>query len=104
MKNNEEEYIVRMTLRVKEKHNPPKFGKCNEKGVLATQDIIIKKGDREKYGDNLYYGAIHRRKLDLLEDFMEVTTEEIKTKKNGKKQHIRSRRKGTSPASKRKAK
>lgn len=101
MKNNEEEYIVRMTLRVKEKHNPPKFGKSTKKGALATQDIVIKKSDREKYGDNLYYGMIHRKSMDLLEDFMEVTTEEIKTEKNDKKQHLRSGRKG---ASKRKTK
>lgn len=64
-----------MKLRIKPEHNPPKIGNSTEEGLIATQEFSVPKNTEI---NTMFYRGLIEMEYELMKNFCEVITEEIK--------------------------
>lgn len=69
---------ILLKLRIKPEHNPPCIGKSIEPGLIEVQEIILPDDVLQRYGEAMVTSTIIDKGDDLLHQFIEVVTEEIK--------------------------
>jgi len=69
---------ILLKLQIKPEHNPPCIGKSTKAGLIATQEIIIPDDVLQKYSEFMLANTLNDKKDDLIHQFIEVVTEEIK--------------------------
>lgn len=65
----------KMTLRIKPEFNPPKIGKTEEPGLIATQVLSVPADTKT---DNMFLVGIMEVEEEFMKKYIEVVTEEIK--------------------------